>query len=159
MEAIGAAASVIQIATTALQSVRFIYDVVNDVKNGPHSLQKLADSCQHLRPLLGNIKAVAERCDGLSKDSLDSLCIRFIKPLLEECTTKLELFEQSIKKLNADSDTKGWRKARLHAKTFMCETKLYEMANTVEHYVRLFGTHLGSIGVYETVLTTTKSTL
>jgi hypothetical protein len=77
----------------------------------------------------------AERCEGTLNDSSDAEFITTIKPLLEECTPTLELFEQTIKKLDMCSDLKTWNKAKVHVKSFLYETSLEEMNNTVERYV------------------------
>jgi ABC-type multidrug transport system fused ATPase/permease subunit len=147
MEAVGSAASVVALAVTALQSVKFIYDSIHAIKNGPEKLRKATEAVEHLQRLLEIIKATAERC----KESLgqaDSECVRSIEPLLEQCATDLKVFEDFLRGLKMKTGPQVTNRLSGHFATFLHSKEFKNIHDTLQHHVQLFNSCLSNAGLW-----------
>jgi hypothetical protein len=132
--------------TATLQSVRFIYNTVYDLKNGPYAAIRLAEALSQLQNILKVIKTTAERCERILSPSHTDF-ITAVRPLLINCCASLSQFEQLAKKLKSEPGTGIWDKTKSQARFLIYEKKLKEMHDSINNYVQLFSIYfnVGSV--------------
>jgi hypothetical protein len=146
MEGLGVAASVITVVTIALQSVQFISDTVSQIKDGPHSVNRLTAACSDLKQLFDIVEETAKRSEHIL-GATDSAFLNDVRPLLEKCVADLESINNTLSRLELPSGARFRDKVTVNAKSYVHAKDLERMWSTVHRYVQLLETRLSHIEV------------
>lgn len=132
MDGVSGAASVIAVASIALQSTKVIYEAVTGIKNGPSQVQDLASA-------LRNLQQVLQRIAGLSRDQTQAQLTE-LKKFAETCAKDVQSIEIRLSKLSGGGKVeKAWKMV----KTYLQTKDLEVIRTTVQLHVQLLSSEMG----------------
>lgn len=141
MEVVGAGASILAIATVALQSSRVVYETISGIKNGPHEVKELASEVQQLCHLLRQVTEISDKMDDRDATSVSEL-----QAVIDQCRQNLDDFQKQCDKLEVSSNDRRLSRAWKRVKLVIKKEDFQRMWRTVSHYVNILGRHLDLIG-------------
>jgi uncharacterized protein YukE len=146
MELVGTAASILAVAGTTLQSVKFIHDTIQGVKNGPQKVQRATQAVESLQSLLEAIQSTAKQ----SKRSLgqaDSKCLNPIEPLLDQCASDLKSFENFLREVKPTSGSHLGSTLKGQFSLFMSGKEFQGLYDVVQRHVQTLNSCLSNAGL------------
>lgn len=146
MEALGSVASVISVIHLALQSTKTIYEVASSISHGSDDINRLARAIENLEKLLKATKRRAERAERTITVAEGKL-MEDLQPLVGQCADALREIPPKLVQLQEDSRDGRLRKAKKYAKVYLDTKGVAEIWRTVNHYVELLGSCLGTASV------------
>ena len=146
MEVLGCVASVIAVATLALQSTKMIYEVASSISHGSDDIDRLVRVTSNLDKLLEIIKGLAEHAES-TKSVAEGKLLEELTPLLEQCASALREIPPKLIQWQKDSKDRRWKKVKKHARIYLSNKGITEIWNTINHYVELLGSCLGNASV------------
>ncbi len=146
MDVLGGVASVITVVGLALQSTKVIYEVTSSISHGSDDINRLARATSNLEKLLEVTKRLAEHADSTNSVAEGKL-LEELKPLVDQCANALCEISPKLIRLQKDSKDARWKKAKKYARLYLDTKGVAEIWNTVNHYVELLGSCLGTASV------------
>lgn len=129
-----AGASLMTLIVLALQSIKFIYETVSGIRDGPKQIQELAAEIKALEAILSQLESSSIVGEGAGHPSYTE-----IKQLIINCCEDVSRYEELLKKLEpSDSEKKLgllWRRV----KTVLKEKDIQRLLNAIQRYVGKLG--------------------
>ena len=146
MEAISGVASVISIVTLALQSTKVIYEVGSSISHGSDDIDRLVRATGNLEKLLEVIKRLAVHAESTNSVAEGKL-LEELKQPVEHCANALGDISVKLLQFQKDSKDRRWKRAKKYARVYLDTKGISEIWNTINHYVELLGSCLGTASV------------
>ena len=83
-------ASVVAITTAAIESVKFLYTTISDIKDVPTALEDISSDLQAVEPILQKLLI------GLESEDSQGLLIDDIKGAIENCNSACFIFKKRL---------------------------------------------------------------
>ncbi|KAK6539344.1 hypothetical protein TWF694_009575 [Orbilia ellipsospora] len=100
MEAVGAAASVVQIVTVAIQTSKLAYETISSLVNAPESVSSLQNQLKGLLQTLNGISELALQCQDLyPRSGQVETALARLKTQVKVCVEDLEIIQYQLNKL------------------------------------------------------------
>ncbi|KAF8248642.1 ankyrin [Wilcoxina mikolae CBS 423.85] len=139
MDPLSPAASVVAIITAALNSAKFIHQIIRSIKDGPHHILELSAKLSDLQGILRQLQSFDR-----SGNAFDEL-----RQFMAPCANDLANFERKLAKLNDIPGEGRWAKIRRGVGIMLREDDFLSMNRKITHYIDILTVQVGMFGAVQ----------
>lgn len=142
-----AAAAVIAVITFSLQSTKFVYQTIEEIRDGPSVVNELAERARRLDGVLQQLLQLAEHSERSARVHDPSIW----KPLetkASQCSSDLQETTSKLKALDLDKTKHHLEKAWKRIKVSLKEKDLARISGQLQYHLAELGTQLLIVNRY-----------
>lgn len=139
-----AAAAVIALITFSLQSTKFVYQTIEDIRDGPDVVRQLRERARSLEELLQQLLDLVQH----SRQSAQAQDPDIWKPLeqdISQCSDYLQRTADKLKTLDSGKSKHRLKRTWNQVKISLKENDLARISDRVQHHVVELGLQLNII--------------
>lgn len=145
MDIVSVAASLTALITIAIQSTKIISQAVQQIRDGPVHVQRLAIKADTLQQTLDQLRTVITDADSINGSNVSALFI-YLQRLVEACTEELKRITRKLVCLQEAIGGKHVRRAWASIKALFKERDLEDMWKVLQSHTETLNSQLNIIG-------------
>ena len=142
-----AAAAVIAVITFSLQSTKFVYQTIEEIKDGPSIVKELAERARTLEGLLQQLQQLVQHSERSAR-AHDPGIWKPLETKVSHCSSYLQETASKLKALDIDKTKHHLDRAWTRVKVSLKEKDLARISGQLQRHVIELGTQLLIVNRY-----------